>query len=297
MDKEISDGNQARKLLRTDVDLLEDRMMDVEMSASGAHRMIGDMKEEVRDLSDLTGNLNNQMETMQVEGIDWCRSRITALEKPNNPANKSLWTLVNTLSRRIETQEDLIRDLSSGLVLAKGRVTVLEMSSSMIRSRVSVLEEAMEINPPITDLSGDDDSTDSEYADVDDGGAMLVDDSEDDQENVVPVPVPPPVIRIDTPRPPTVLRELIPIEEPAPVPAVEVDEGEDDAWYIPPIMRRRIHALDEFSTSRVDPVPEYVADRRDDPEAGPSREDLAADGSEDEMWANLGINRRDTPAE
>ena len=46
MDKEISDGNQARKLLRTDVDLLEDRMMDVEMSASGAHRMIGDMKEQ-----------------------------------------------------------------------------------------------------------------------------------------------------------------------------------------------------------------------------------------------------------
>ena len=296
MDKEISDGNQARKLLRTDVDLLEDRMMDVEMSASGAHRMIGDMKEEIRDLSDLTGNLNNQMETMQVEGIDWCRSRITALEKPNNPANKSLWTLVNALSRRIETQEDLIRDLSSGLVLAKGRITVLEMSSSMIRSRVSVLEEAMEIDPPVTDLSGDD-STDSEYADVDDGGAMLVDDSEDDQENVVPIPIPPPATRIDTPRPPTVLRELIPIEDPAPVPVVEVDEGEDDAWYIPPIMRRRIHALDEYSTSRVDPVPEYVADRRDDPEAGPSREDLAVDGSEDEMWANLGVNRRDTPAE
>ena len=181
MDKEISDANQSRKLLRTDVDLLEDRMMDVEMSTSGAHRMIGDMKEEIRDLSDLTGNLNNQMETMQVEGIDWCRSRITALEKPNNPANKSLWQLVNALSRRIETQEDLIRDLSSGLVLAKGRVTVLEMSSAMIRSRVSVLEEAMEIDPPVTDLSEDDDSTDSEYADVDDGGAMLVDDSEEER--------------------------------------------------------------------------------------------------------------------
>ena len=47
----------------------------------------------------------------------------------------------------------------------------------MIRSRVSVLEEAMEIDPPVTDLSGDDDSMDSEYADVDDGGAMLVDDT------------------------------------------------------------------------------------------------------------------------
>ena len=37
MDKEISDSSQSIKLLRTDVDLLEDRMMDVEMSASGAH--------------------------------------------------------------------------------------------------------------------------------------------------------------------------------------------------------------------------------------------------------------------
>ena len=221
------------------------------------------------------------------------------MTKPNNPANKSLWQLVNLLSRRVEDQADLIKDLSSGLVGAKERVSVLEMSSTMIRSRVTVLEEAMEIDPPVTDLSGDDDLTDSEYADVDDGGAMLVDDSEEerDQENVVPIPIPPPATRLDTPRPPTVLRELIPIEEPAPIPAVEVDEGEDDAWYIPPIMRRRIHALDEYSTSRVDPVPEYVEDHQDDPEAGPSREDLAVDGSEDEMWANLGVNRRDTPAE
>ena len=37
MDKEISDSNQSIKLLRTDVDLLDDRMMDVEMSTSGAH--------------------------------------------------------------------------------------------------------------------------------------------------------------------------------------------------------------------------------------------------------------------
>ena len=157
----------------------------------------------------------------------------------------------------------------------------------------------MEINPPVTDLSGDDNSTDSEYADVDDGGAMLVDDSEEerDQENVVPIPIPPPAVRLDTPRPPTVLWELILIEDPALVPAVEVDEGEDDAWYIPPIMRCRIHVLSEFTTATVDPVPEYVEDCRDDPEAGPSREDLAVDGLEDEMWANLGVNRRDTPAE
>ena len=199
----------------------------------------------------------------------------------------------------MEDQADLIKDLSSGLVGAKERVSVLEMSSTMIRLRVTVLEEAMEIDPPVTDLSGDDDSTDLEYADVDDGGAMLVDDSEDerDQENIVPIPIPPPAVRLDTPCPPTILQELIPVEAPAPVPAVEVDEGEDDAWYIPPIMRRWIHALSEFTTAAVDPVPEYVEDRWDDPEAGPSREDLAVDGSEDEMWANLGVNCRDTPAE
>ena len=99
MDKEIGDCNAAQKTFQTDLDLLEDRMMDMEMSASGAHRMIGEVKEDVRDLSDLCGNLNNQMETMQVEGLDWCRSKISALEKPNNPANKSLWQLVNLLSR------------------------------------------------------------------------------------------------------------------------------------------------------------------------------------------------------
>jgi hypothetical protein len=221
------------------------------------------------------------------------------LEKPNNPANKSLWQLVNLLSRRVEDQANLIKDLSSGLVGSKERISILEMSSTMIRSRVSVLEEAMEIDPPVTDLSGDEESTDLEYADVDDGGAMLVDDSEEerDQENVVPIPIPPPAVCLDTPRPPTILRELIPIEAPAPIPAVEVDEGEDDAWYIPPIHRHRIHPLSEFTTAPVDPVPEYVEDRREDPLAGPSREDLAVDGSEDEMWANLGVNRRDTPAE
>jgi hypothetical protein len=299
MDKELGDCAAAQKTARTDLDLLEDRVMDVEMSTQGAHRMIAEVKEEVRDFSDSFGNLHNQVETMRVEDIAWCRSRISTLEKPNNPANKSLWTLVNLLVRRVDDQADQIKDLKAGMVIGGERVSVLEMSSSMIRSRVSVLEEAMEIDPPVTDLSGDDDSTDSEYTGVDDGGAMLVDDSEDerDQENVVPIPVPPPVIRLDTPCPPTILQELIPIEVPAPEPAVEVDEGEDDAWYIPPIHHRRIHPLSEFTTAPVDPVPAYVADRLDDPLAGPSREDLAVDGSEDEMWANLGVNRRDTPAE
>jgi hypothetical protein len=299
MDKEIGDCNAAQKTFRMDLDLLEDRTMDVEMSALGAHHMIGEVKEEVKELNTLCGNLSNQVETMQVDGIAWCRSRISVLEKPNNPANKSLWQLVNLLVRRVDDQADLIKDLSAGLASSKERVSVLEMSSLMIRSRVSVLEEAMEIDPPITDLSGDDDSTDSEYADVDDGGAMLVDDSEEerDQENIVPIPIPPPAVRLDTPRPPTILRELIPIEAPAPVPAVEVDEGEDNAWYIPPIHHRRIHPLSEFTAAPVDPVPEYVEDRQEDPLAGPSREDLAVDGSEDEMWANLGVNRRDTPVE
>ena len=64
--------------------------------------------------------------------------------------------------------------------------------------------------------------------------------------------------RLDTPRPLTVLWELIPIEEPAPIPAVEVEEGEDDAWYIPPVMRCQMHPLNEFTTTTVEPVPEYV---------------------------------------
>jgi hypothetical protein len=54
---------------------------------------------------------------------------------------------------------------------------------------------------------------------------------------------------------------LIPIDQPVPaVPAVEVEEGEDDVWYIPPIIRRRIHTLDEFTTAAVEPVLEYVED-------------------------------------
>jgi hypothetical protein len=130
--------------------------------------------------------------------------------------------------------------------------------------------------------------------DVNDGGAMLVDDSEDerDKENIIPIPVPP-AICLDTPRLPTVLRELIPVKEPAPVvPAVEVEEGEDDVWYIPLIMHRWIHALDEFTTVAVEPVLEYVEDSRDDPLAGPSWDDLPADGLEDELWVNLGVNHR-----
>jgi hypothetical protein len=80
----------------------------------------------------------------------------------------------------------------------KERVGTLEMSSAMIRSRVAIIEDAMEIDPPVTDLL-EGDSTDSEYADVDDGGAMLVEDSEEERENIVP-PLPP-VIWVATPHP------------------------------------------------------------------------------------------------
>ena len=101
---------------------------------------------------------------------------------------------------------------------------------------------------------------------------------------------------MDTPRPPTILQELIPIEAPAPTPAVQVEEGEDNAWYIPPILHHRIYPLNKFTTAAVDAVPEYIEDRRDDLVTGPSRDDLAVDGLEDEMWANLRVNRRATPA-
>jgi hypothetical protein len=129
---------------------------------------------------------------------------------------------------------------------------------------------------------------------VDDGGAMMVEDSEDERENIPP---PPPFLsHQDAPHPAPIFHSLILIEDPAPTPAVEVvdvdAEGEDDAWYIPPIHRRQIHPLDEFTTAAVEPVPEYVEDRREDPVVGPHRDDLPVDRLEDELWANLGVNLR-----
>jgi hypothetical protein len=294
MDKEITDISEAQRTFRVDMDVMEDRVMDIEMSVKGAHTMLASLKEDVRDLNDMVANLSNQLETVRVEDIAWCQSRIMMLEKPNNPANRSLWLVVNQLSHRVEDQQDQISALQAGMVGTKERVGILGMSSLMIWSRVLVLEEVMEIDPPVTDLSGDN-STDSEYANVDDGGAPMVEDSEDERENMAP-PLPP-VIRIATPHLAPVLRELIPIEEPAPLyPGVEL-EGEDDTWYIPPTMRRQIHAIDKFSVHRVDPLPEYVEDVREDPLASVHRDNLAADGSEDELWANLGVQRRAGPAE
>jgi hypothetical protein len=106
------------------------------------------------------------------------------------------------------------------------------------------------------------------------------------------VRTPPPMIQAGTPHPAPVLWELISIKEPAPLyPGVEL-EGEDNAWYIPPVMRHWIHAINEFSVHQVNPLPEYVEDVREDPLASVHRDDLAADGSEDEMWAALGVVHR-----
>jgi hypothetical protein len=52
--------------------------------------------------------------------------------------------------------------------------------------------------------------------------------------------------------------------------------------------------LDEYSTAPVDPVPNYVEDEQEDPAAGAHRDDLAAEGLEDEMWVNLGVACRST---
>ena len=160
----------------------------------------------------------------------------------------------------------------------------------MIHPRVLTSEEVMEVDPPVTDLAREDNSTDSEYTDVDDGGVMLVEDSEDERENM---PLPPPMVWAATPHPAPVLRELILIKEPAPLnPGVNIEEGEDDVWYIPPVMCHQIHAINKFSIHQVDLLPEYVEDLREDLLAGPPRDNLAADGLEDEMWVNLRVAHR-----
>jgi hypothetical protein len=92
---------------------------------------------------------------------------------------------------------------------------------------------------------------------------------------------------------------LTPIKDPAPlalaVEVVDIDaKGEDDAWYIPPVYHHHVYLLDKFSAAQVDPAPGYVEDSREDLLAGPHRDDLVADGLEDEMWVNLGVHLRST---
>jgi hypothetical protein len=289
MGKEIEDINKTHEFFQEEMDNIEMQVTDVEMSVKGAHSAILLMQEEIMDFNDIVANVNNQVERIQVEDVVWCHSQITALEKLNNPANCSLWQLVNSLSTRLESQEDLISDLRTDLAGAHEKIGVLEMLLALVQGR-DLLLEVMESSPSPTDLT----SEDSEHADVNDGGAMMVEDSKDERENIPP---PPPILpHQDTPHPAPVFCSLIPIEDPAPTPAVEVvdvdAEGEDDTWYIPPVRRRRVHPLDEFTTAAIQPVPEYVEDRREDPMAGPHRDDLPADGSEDELWANLGDNLR-----
>jgi hypothetical protein len=109
------------------------------------------------------------------------------------------------------------------MIGVKERIGVLEMLLSMIWSQVSTLEEAMEIDPPLTDLTSKEDSTDLEYQDVDNRNVMLVGDSEDQRENMPP---PPSIIQTTTPHLAPILQELIPIEEPAPVaPACHCDNS------------------------------------------------------------------------
>jgi hypothetical protein len=135
--------------IHVEVDILKDRMMDVEMSAQGAHQMISGIKNDLQDLRDLLANLNNQVERIQVKDISWCRSHINKLEQPNNPANCSLWNLVNHLSCQVKDQDNLIVELRAGLMQGKNQLETLEMSSLMICSGVQVLEEAMEIIFPL----------------------------------------------------------------------------------------------------------------------------------------------------
>jgi hypothetical protein len=98
------------------------------------------------------------------------------LERPNNPANCSLWQLVNALSACLNRQEDEISDLKTGLARAHEKIGSLEMLLALVRGRVSTLEDVMEAAPTLTDLTLED----LEYADVNDGGVMMVEDSEDD---------------------------------------------------------------------------------------------------------------------
>jgi hypothetical protein len=126
-------------------DLLEDRMMDVEMSVKGAHMMITLTKEDIQELQTSVANAHNQVELIRSNDIAWCRLRISKLEKPNNPANKSLWQPVNQLSHQVEDQDDLIKGFQAGLVGVKDRVGVLEMLSSMIRLTRSTRMLMMEV--------------------------------------------------------------------------------------------------------------------------------------------------------
>ena len=47
LDKEVDQLMSGQGTFRTKLDLMEDRVMDVEMSAKGAHTMLATVKEDV----------------------------------------------------------------------------------------------------------------------------------------------------------------------------------------------------------------------------------------------------------
>jgi hypothetical protein len=94
--------------------------------------MITPLKDDVWDLNNLATNLSNQVEAIQVEDILWCHSRITKLERLNNPANCFLWELLNHFVCQVEDQEDKIAGLKARLVQSQERIGILEMLSAMI---------------------------------------------------------------------------------------------------------------------------------------------------------------------
>jgi hypothetical protein len=157
LEKEVEDMGKAQAILREEFDSME-------MSVQETHFAIVLMQEDIWDLNDLLSNVNNQVERIQVEDVSWCHSRISALGKPNNPANHSLWHLANLLSTRLESQEDIISELKVGLARAYEKIGVLEMLLALVQMRVLLLEDVMESSPTSTDLTSDD--SNSEYTNV-----------------------------------------------------------------------------------------------------------------------------------
>jgi hypothetical protein len=104
----------------------------MEMSVKGAHFAIAPIQEDIRELNDAVANVTNQIKMIQQDDVAWCHSQISVLGKPNNPTNCSLWQLVNSLSTRLESQEDIISDLKTGLARAHEKIGVLEMSSALV---------------------------------------------------------------------------------------------------------------------------------------------------------------------
>jgi hypothetical protein len=70
MEVERQDSDLAN--YHTQHDPLDDRMMDVEMSAKGAHTMIASTKEDIREVQDSVANAHNQLELIRTNDTAWC---------------------------------------------------------------------------------------------------------------------------------------------------------------------------------------------------------------------------------